>query len=298
MAIEPVEISCRSCGALTLVEPLHRTARCPYCDSPAVIDRPASPDRPDPVFALGFVVDRAAATQRLQRWLARRRWAPSSLRTATAEQVRGLYVPAYLYSAVADSAYRATIGEDYWETEYDARKKRTRRVRKTELHSLQGTHSCYVADIVVTASRGIPNPELEAVEPFDLRALRRYGPELVAGWISEEPTMGRDECIGLARTEARGLVRRLLERFMPGDSFRDLESATQLRSESAELTLLPVWVFAVRHRSDRPPVRILVNGQTGAVSGRTPVSWVKVALAAGTATALAGIILLILGVLQ
>ena len=38
--------------------------------------------------------------------------------------------------------------------------------------------------VLFTASTGIPNVELAQVEPFDLRALRRYRPELVAGWIA------------------------------------------------------------------------------------------------------------------
>ncbi len=298
MAVQPVEISCSSCGASTLVEPFQRTSRCPYCDSPAVVDRPATPDRPDPVFALGFTIDRQEAVRRLRHWLSQRRWAPASLRRAAAERVQGMYLPAYLYTAVADSSYRAIIGEHYWDTEYDARRKRTRRVRKTEHHLLQGSHGCYLADIVVTASRGIPNRELEAVEPFDLEALRRYTPALVAGWMSEEPSLTRDECLELAREEGRGAVRKLLRRFMPGDTHRDLESSTELRSESLELTLLPVWVFAVRHDPGKPPIRVLLNGQTGAVCGRTPLSWPKILGVAAAAAVVIALTVLVLGALS
>ena len=35
------------------------------------------------------------------------------------------------------------------------------------------------------------NPRLE--KPFDLRALRRYAPELVSGWTTEEPSTSLDE---------------------------------------------------------------------------------------------------------
>ena len=58
MATDPqsIELACESCGARILIEPLMRTATCPYCDSPSVVDRPESPGRPDPVFAVGFAV--------------------------------------------------------------------------------------------------------------------------------------------------------------------------------------------------------------------------------------------------
>ena len=74
--IKQHEIACQACGAEILFEPLHRTVRCPYCDSPSVIDRPATPDRPDPVFVVGFSVDRHEATNQMRRFVARKKLAP------------------------------------------------------------------------------------------------------------------------------------------------------------------------------------------------------------------------------
>jgi hypothetical protein len=283
-----LEISCESCGAKIVVEPVDRTTRCAYCDSPQVVDRPATEDRPDPVFAVGFVIGKSDATARLRRWLHGKRWAPAALRQAAAERVRGVYLPAYLYSATAESGYTAVIGEDYHETQI--RRKKVHRVRKTEFRELEGVHACYLSDVLVTASGGIPNTELERVEPFDLRALRRYTPAIVAGWPSEEPSLSRDECLELARHEARTAAGHLLQRFMPGDSHRDLRHHTELRDESIDLTLVPIWVFALRYRDDRPPVRLLVNGQTGEVAGATPVSWSKIAAVAATVLGVLGLL--------
>jgi hypothetical protein len=88
---------------------------------------------------------------------------------------------------------------------------------KTEYRDLNGHHATYVADILVTASRGIPNDEIEGIEPFDLRALHRYEPALVSGWISEEPSRTHQECQALARLESTARIGQLLQRFMPGD---------------------------------------------------------------------------------
>ena len=276
---EKLEISCGSCGAKIVVEPVQRTSRCLYCDSPAVIDRPATTDRPDPVFAIGFSVDRQGALARVREFLRRRKLAPKGLRRAVAEKVRGVYAPGYLYSAISSSRYGARIGEDYWVTETTRDSKgrtRVRRKRKTEIRNLQGLHRTYVGDVVVSASRGIPNDELEAVEPFDLADLRRYAPGMVAGWISEEPTLTREECLDLARGESRTKVGGSLRAFMPGDSVRGLDHSTELDNESADLTLLPLWIFAMRYAEGKPPVRILVSGQTGKVWGDVPTSWAKI----------------------
>ena len=275
------EISCESCGAKILVEPVMRTARCPYCDSPSVVDRPATADRPDPSFVIGFAVDRNEATARMRRWIGRKKLAPSGLKGKTADRVSGVYLPTYLYSATANSSYVTTIGEDYYTTEVGRGSKgrpQVRKKRRTEFYELQGSHSAYVGDVVVTASNGIPNRELEAVEPFDLSGLRKYSPAMVSGWTSEEPSLTRDQSLDHARLESRSKIGRILHRFMPGDSFRGLRHTTELGKESIDLTLLPIWVFAIRYDERKAPIRILVNGQTGKAGGEIPTSWTKVAL--------------------
>ena len=38
----------------------------------------------------------------------------------------------------------------------------------------------------------------------------------------------------------------------------------------------PIWVFAVRYRDDKPPLRVLINGQTGTIAGKVPLSVWKI----------------------
>jgi hypothetical protein len=216
-------------------------------------------------------------------WVRGRWFAPSGFRDAEINDTRGVYLPSYLYTASAHTTYNASIGENYTETEtYTTTNSegktvtRTRTVTKTEWRQLSGSHSEYVSDIFVTASRGIPNAELEAIEPFDLRALHRYTPKVVSGWTAEEPSVLPEECMQTAQQEALAEIGKRLDSFMPGDSHRDLQYQTVLREQNAELTLVPVWVLAVRYAEDKPIVRLLVNGQTGQLFGKRPISWVKV----------------------
>lgn len=294
-AAEQLQVECRSCGAQITFASGERSATCPYCDSPAVVDRPETPDRPDPDFAIGFAITEDQAGRALRAWLSRRRLAPRALKRAAAERVRGAYVPCYLYSAVAETGYAAEIGEAYTETRYNASRKTTERVRKTEWRSLSGRHSCYLNDVVVTASAGIPNDELEAIEPYDLHQLRRYGPGMVAGWIAEEPSLARERCAELAQAEGREAIATRLGGLLPGDSRRGLRTSTAFRDEALELVLLPVWVFSLRWKEGKPPVRLLVNGATGKVGGSTPVSAAKLA---ALVVAAAGLVALVAWAVQ
>ena len=280
------QLECQSCGARLEVEPRLRTGRCVYCGSPQIIERPPTPDRPNPQYAVGFVVpsDRALALARA--WVKRPLFAPTAFRKTEVHEIRGIYLPCYLYSASAHATYSARIGENYTETETysttDSKGKsvtRTRTKVRTEWRPLHGQHDAYIADYVVTASRGLPNAELEAIEPFDLRALKRYRDDLVAGWVVEEASLAPHESVALARQEATAGTGRRLAAFMPGDTHRDLQYQVELRNEDLALCLLPVWVLSVRYDDRKPAVRLRVNGQTGKLAGKAPLSWIKVGAA-------------------
>lgn len=281
-----MNLSCQSCGAQLVVADTLRTATCPYCAASSVVERPPSPDRPPPTFALGFVQTPQKARELARENLLRRSfWAPSSVRNASVEELKGIYVPAWLYSGLAESDFSAMIGENYTETETYTETEngktvtKTRQVTRTEWRPLQGRHAEYVPDVLVTASSGLPNDELEHIEPFDLRALRRYDDAIIAGWISEEPSLPQAQCLEQARAEVVAHLRKRLAAFMPGDSHRDLQYSTSFHQEALVVCLLPVWVMALRHDPQSPPLRFLVNGQTGKVYGKVPVSWVKVLIA-------------------
>src|SRR5688572_17968332 len=110
---EETEIQCDSCGALVSIQRGEFTLRCLFCDAPSVIARPAGQGRPRPAFALGFTIEREAATRAVARWIGRQTMAPSGLKKAAAERITGVYLPAYLYSATAQSTYQASIAEKY-----------------------------------------------------------------------------------------------------------------------------------------------------------------------------------------
>ncbi len=116
---------------------------------------------------------------------------------------------------------------------------------------------------------------------------------MISGWTSEEPSTTREESLELARKESRQAVKQRLHTFMPGDSHRGLRASTELTDEEMDLLLLPVWMCAVRWRKDRPPIRLLVNGQTGRVAGDAPISWAKVGAVIGIGLATVALALLI-----
>lgn len=249
-----------------------------------------------------FAGDAEVARSALDRWLGRRRiyitlLGDSALSRARVEDMRGIYAPAFLYSAVAHTSYHAQIGEHYTETEtYTAMSNdgksetRTRTVTRTEYRPLSGHHVSYVTDVIVSASHGLSNAELSRLQPFRLEQMRRFDHALVSGWIAEEFSSTADQCERACHEEAVDQVGDKLRRFMPGDGYSDLAWHTSVAWESLDPILVPVWVLALRYRDEQAPLRVVINGQTGKVVGKVPLAAWKVTLAVLTFLAIAGAI--------
>lgn len=265
-------LACPHCGAVVAVPAADRTATCLYCATPGMVERPASEERAQLV--IPFSIGEATAISNVQRWLGTRGFfAPSGLRAAVVEKPRGVYLPVGLFSALQHSTWEAFICED-------------RGPNSSEVwRSLSGEHSSWVMGIVVTASKWLSSEELQRIEPFRLGELRRLTPESLVGWAAEEPSRSDEEVLSLGRAGALRVVNAELFRFMPGDRHQGLKSSTVWAHEANDRALVPVWVLVARYDAQRPPLRVLVNGQTGAVGGDpvdpvdpVPSSRLKIAL--------------------
>lgn len=277
---------CEGCGAALSLRASERTQICPYCASPNVVAGALDTTRPEPRFCVPHAQGETLARQALADWQKRLGFfRHPGVRRAHLENFKGVYVPGVLYSAVARARYDVSIGEEYYETEtYTTTENgktvtRTRQVKKHEWVPLSGEYDAYATDVVVSASSGIPNDELEAVEPFDFRGLRRYSPGLVAGWPVETPSRSDADCLAMARKELQAGINQRLAAFMPGDRHSDLSSSTRIEHESAEPMLVPLWVLALKYDEQKPALRVLINGQTGKTAAKVPWSWPRIAVA-------------------
>lgn len=250
-------------------------ATCSFCDSPLVDDERAS----EPVDRLvRFEVPRDRAARLLGRHLQRQWLAPEALRRAARpDELRAVYVPFYAFDATSRTRYRARIGiywmrtETYTEVENGRPVTKTRQVRETDWHPLQGTHVGQWFAHLVSASRGLPEAEANALEPFDVGASVPWAPALVAGLQAEVPTISRLDAEQTAVQELRERAAAAVERrFLPGDVQREVSCDTAATLDDVELVMLPVWVAVFT--GPKGPVRLLVNGQTAEVVGRVPKS--------------------------
>lgn len=292
---------CDGCGSEVATDPDQRSYVCPFCDSTYVVEfSPEQTDRQSPEFIIGFAVTSEQAQEKFRNWIVDNGWfRPGDLKTAAiADKQKGVYLPFWSFSMLAQSRWSASIGEYWYRTETytttDSKGKtttRTRRVRETEWWPLSGNHHHYYAGFLVSGSKGLPQSEAERIKPFNLPALKRYEPYYLAGWLAEEYSIVRDQALQLCQQEFYRREQHNVGAFLPGDTHRSLQVSTNFSNVNSDLCLLPVYVLSYRYRDKL--YRFLVNGQTGKIAGDKPLSWKRItAVIVGVLVAI-GIIVLI-----
>ena len=292
---------CDSCGSEVATDPDQRSYLCPFCDSTYVVEfSREQTSRQAPEFIIGFAVTPEQAQEMFRKWIADNGFfRPGDLKSsAVANKQKGVYLPFWSFSMLAQSRWTATIGEYWYRTETytttDSKGNtttRTRRVRETEWWPLNGDHHHYYAGYLVSGSQGLPQTQAERIKPFNLPALKRYEPYYLAGWLAEEYSIARDRALQLCQQEFYRRERRNVGVFLPGDTHRSLDVSTSFSNVNSDLCLLPVYVLSYRYGDKL--YRFLVNGQTGKIAGDKPLSWKRILLLVFGVLGLIAIVVLI-----
>lgn len=279
-------------------DPGQRSYVCPFCDSTYVVEIPAEQSgRQPPEFVIGFTLTPDQAQAKFRTWLRENSWyRPGDLHTASiADKLKGVYLPFWSFSMLAQSRWQAQIGEHWYRTEhYTTRDSKgnvqhhTRQVQETEWWPLAGRHHRYYSGYLVSGSRGLPQSQALRIQPFNLPALKRYEPYFLAGWLAEEYSVSRDEALAICQQEFQRQEQGNIGVFLPGDTHRSLEVDTQFSEQNSDLCLLPVYILSYRYQDKL--YRFLLNGQTGKVAGDKPVSGMRIGIAVAVVVAVIALV--------
>jgi DNA-directed RNA polymerase subunit RPC12/RpoP len=287
-------LRCRQCGATVALDRVATAADCVFCGSSAVLPQEANRNllRPESLIPLG--VSRDTAAQGFRRWLAGRWFRPSALKRLERFEAAGVYVPYWTFDARVHSEWSADAGHYYYVTRMVPARvggrlvMRPQRVRKVRWVPAWGRRDDAYDDLLVHASRGLPEPLVQRLGGFDTRALVPYRPEYLAGWRAEEYQLDLEGAWQAARRAIEELQQRRCAGDVPGDTQRRLAVETDIGDVRFKHVLLPIW--SLRYQFRGRPYAVLIHGQTGRVVGQAPFSAAKIALAVAGALLLAALV--------
>lgn len=272
--------ACANCGATAEVASTTAAMRCAFCTHPLAVT-PNTETRLPAANVVPFRVDKNGAAAAFASWLAGLWFRPSDLKSAAKlDHVRGVYVPSWIFSAAAQSSWTAEAGFHYYveEVQIVNGQQQVNRVQKTRWEPAYGHHQGAYRDLFVSASKGLTEAELVALEPFDLHSsMAEFNDDFLAGFEAECLAVTARSAWVPGQLRVESFERGACGKMVPGDTQRNLQVQTQTGNVMATSALVPVYVAAYMYKE--AVFRLVVNGQTSKVVGKAPYSWVKITFA-------------------
>ena len=292
---EMVEVrttTCPNCGAQVEITGATHATECPFCATPVVLDT-GTLRHIKPQALVPFALTESEARKAMVAWMGSLWFAPGTLLeyARKGRAMNGIYVPYWTFDADTSSRYSGERGEYYYETRTvqvrvnGKMETRQEQVRRTRWYSTSGRVARDFDDVLVMASRSLPERLGDELTPWDLGALAPYNPEFLAGFQAEGYTVPLAEGGDVARNRMSVVIAQDVRRDIGGDEQRIHSIDTDWSDETFKHILLPIWMAAYKYNGKS--YRFLVNGQTGEVQGERPWSVWKIAFAVLLAAVLA-----------
>ena len=256
-------LTCEQCGSVSLLPVRQTASQCPYCGSRRLLESAETSELVEPqAIALAQFYENAAH-QYLKDWLGRGWFAPDDLKKlAQTSALRPAYYPFWTFDGTLELSWSGEVNQGG--------------SRGSDWRMRSGVEFEMFADVLVPGLRALSRVDLSKGGSFDLKKVVAFKPEYLAGWTA----LTYDVSLADASLKARESVTRKLRQQLPnrvliGEQKRNLRSgATRWSGVTFKHVLLPLWVGSYRYRGRS--YRIVVNGQTGKVTGAKPGDAVKV----------------------
>lgn len=269
-------IICKACGAESVYDELQIADECPYCGSNQVMEEKGE-DTMAPGGVVPFKLTAKEAAGKFASWIKRKFFCPRAAKmSARPSAFKGVYLSYWTFDAHTESTYRGEYGID--RTVHHG--KETKIV--TEWYPVKGRYREDFDDELVLASERYSEKLMRDVEPFHTADNKKYKPEYVAGFIAERYSLGLKNAWEKAKDFMKAKLKNNIEEKVRKENGADHVRVNAVETNYSKVTykylLLPVWLSSYQYKG--ATYHFMVNGQSGKAGGDTPVSWLRVVIAA------------------
>lgn len=255
---------CQSCGGQIMTDQTTAATKCPYCDSPVILSGQVSGEL-KPQYIIPFRVDKEAAKAALRKHFEGKPLLPKVFKdTHYIEEIRGVYVPVWLFDAEADACilFKAEKRRTWSDAQFH--------YKETKYFNCVRTGSIAFAHIPVDGSSKMDDTMMESLEPFSFDGAAGFQTAYLSGYLADKYDVSAEDSIARADQRAKQSVELAFRETVQGyDSVTLDVSGVKLKNGKAVYALYPVWLLNIRWNDQLYP--FAMNGQTGKFVGNLPV---------------------------
>lgn len=258
------EYHCKSCGGELLVDVDTVASACPFCDSPVVMaDRVVGSLKPNCV--IPFKKNKDDAKAGLSNHFKGKRLLPKVFKDENhIDEVKGIYVPFWLFNAVADAKMRFqgmtvrtwTSGDyEYTETDY---------------YDVAREGSLAFENIEVDGSSKMDDDLMNSIGPYDYSEAVDFQTAYLAGFLADKYDVSADDSICRANEFIKKSTEKAFKSTVTKYSTVITKSSEiDLKDTGYQYALYPVWMLNTTWRGKK--YVFAMNGQTGKFVGDLPM---------------------------
>ncbi len=267
---ETAEYHCKNCGAVLITDKDTTATTCSFCGAAVVLaDRLTGNMAPAKV--IPFTINKQQAQAAFRKWCRKGLLTPKGFMTADRiKSMTGLYVPFWLYDlngqgeadATCTRVRRYTRGEyDYTETSF--------------FHVYRQVNLNYLK-VPADASEKMNDTLMDKLEPFHYHELKNFNMPYLAGYLAEKYNYDNKALFPRVEERVRNFVDTYIKSTINGyTTITYNRKNIRINERHADYVLLPVWMVCYDYKQSEHI--FAMNGQTGKIVGKPPLSIGKIA---------------------
>lgn len=265
---------CKNCGATIIINSQEITSNCPFCDTSIVVSteniKGLKPDRVIP-----FNIDPNESKENYRLWLKKRFFAPRKLKKEIPNpNIYSVYVPSWTFDTNVIGSYEGRLGKRY--TTYVGSGKNRRAVTRTRWFRIKGVHQKIVDDVLICSGKQIEQKEMIKIEPFETNDSFVFDNRYIVGHTTEHYSIDLNTGWKMGQNRILEQMKREILSKYNYDVIDYIKIYPNYNNIKYKYVLLPIWIGHYFHHKKK--FRFLVNGESGKVWGKTPISALKISI--------------------
>jgi len=267
---EVKEYHCNNCGAVLLTDKDTTATTCSFCGAGIVISDRLSGNLA-PAKVIPFNINKTQAQESFRKWCKKGRLTPKGFMTADRiKSITGLYVPFWLYDVNGRGEADATCTRvktyergDYIYTD-------------TSFYHVYRQVNLNYIKVPVDASEKMNDGMMDKLEPYHYKDLKDFQMPYLAGYLAEKYNYDDKDLFPRIQSRVSGYVSNYIRSTINGYSTTTYNHENlNIKQRKAEYVLFPVWMVCYDYKQSEHT--FAMNGQTGKIVGKPPISMSKVA---------------------
>jgi DNA-directed RNA polymerase subunit RPC12/RpoP len=256
--------SCQACGGEIVADETTAATSCPFCGNPVVMMGQFSGAlKPD--FVIPFKYDKKQAVEALKKHYCGKRLLPKIFADQNhIDEVKGVYVPVWLFDADADAniRYRATRVRHWSDSNYY--------YTETSFYSVRRGGSISFERVPVDGSTKMDDTLMESIEPYDFSEAVDFQTAYLSGYLADKYDVDSEQSIDRANERIKKSTEDAFASTVRGYTTVRAESGSvNLQNGVAKYALYPVWLLNTSWEGKK--YTFAMNGQTGKFVGNLPL---------------------------